>query len=375
MKKHCLYNIIRCNLLLAVLLGLASCNVHEWPEEEETLPLTLHLHFTTAWGEQDHYWTRALTRTEKSDRVTSRVLGACDMRYLIRAYALGSDGNLVSQTPVESFTFTRTVLTDYDYDTEEVRLPAGTYRLMVWADFVETGSTADKYYHPASFSEIYLDENHEGNTDYRDAFRGWVDVTLVSDVYEVQTVSAEVEMQRPLARFTFVTTDLREFLEREATRVNRNNRTDTKEADTKDVDTKYPDTKDPEKDEPNSISLDDYRVVFYYTGFMPDTYNMFTDKPVDSATGVSFSSTLSQLNEDEATMGFDYVLVNGSESSVMVTVGLFDSENTPLSMSDEINVPLTRSVDTIVRGSFLMQEANGGVGIDPGFEGDHNINI
>ena len=74
-------------------------------------------------------------------------------------------------------------------------------------------------------------------------------------------------------------------------------------------------------------------------------------------------------------MGFDFVMVNGTDASVMVTLGLLDAEGNPVSMSDEINVPLNRSVNTIVRGKFLIQEANGGVGIDPGFEGDYIVPI
>jgi hypothetical protein len=74
-------------------------------------------------------------------------------------------------------------------------------------------------------------------------------------------------------------------------------------------------------------------------------------------------------------MGFDFVMVNGSDASVMVTMGLLDADGNPVSTSDEINVPLNRSKNTIVRGKFLMQEGSGGIGIDPSFENDYNIEI
>ena len=367
-------------LVITMIIAMTSCDVHEWPHEEETVPLLLKLEFDTDWDEQDHYFTRStrvgtkgtITRGETRTGIESRVLGEYDMRYIINAYPVDESGN-VSQTIAHQFVFTKAVITDFNYQTEEVRLPEGNYQLMVWADFVTPGTSNDMYYHPASFNSIYLDETHSGNTDYRDAFRGSAQVEMDAVVYDTQTATVTIPMERPMAKFTFVTTDLKEFLEREATRVNRVNRAN--EADTKDAETKYPDTKDPEKDDETEIQLSDYRVVFYYTGFMPNTYNMFTDKPIDSATGVHFSSTLSQLSDEEASMGFDYVMVNGHDASVMVTVGLFDKDDNALSMSDEINVPLNRSVNTIVRGSFLMQEANGGIGIDPGFEGDHNIII
>ena len=40
-----------------------------------------------------------------------------------------------------------------------------------------------------------------------------------------------------------------------------------------------------------------------------------------------------------------------------------------------INVPTMRGRNTIVRGRFLTSQATGGVGIDPGFDGEYNIEL
>ena len=79
---------------------------------------------------------------------------------------------------------------------------------------------------------------------------------------------------------------------------------------------------------------------------MPHAYSMHTDKPVDSSTGVMFESTLKKLSESEASMGFDYVFVNGKKSAVTVQIGIYDNEGT---------------------------QASGGVTINPDFDGDHNL--
>ena len=50
-------------------------------------------------------------------------------------------------------------------------------------------------------------------------------------------------------------------------------------------------------------------------------------------------------------------------------------ENELLSSTDPIDVPLERSKLTIVRGPFLTTQASGGVGIDPGFDGEWNYEI
>ena len=121
------------------------------------------------------------------------------------------------------------------------------------------------------------------------------------------------------------------------------------------------------------VDLEKYKVVFFYSGYMPNAYNMMEGKPCDSATGVKFSSAISAIDSHDARLGFDYVFVNGKESSIMVTVGLYDEEGTQLSMSNQIEVPIKRSMLTTVRGSFLMQNTGGGVAIDPGFDGEYNI--
>ena len=106
---------------------------------------------------------------------------------------------------------------------------------------------------------------------------------------------------------------------------------------------------------------------------MPCAYSMFTDKPVDSSTGVMFQSALKGLNDREASLGFDYVFVNGTESAITVQIGLYDKEGTRLSLTEPIRVPLRRNHHTVLRGKFLMSKASGGVTINPDFDGDHNL--
>ncbi|MDD6622868.1 MAG: hypothetical protein PUE90_09215, partial [Bacteroidales bacterium] len=107
----------------------------------------------------------------------------------------------------------------------------------------------------------------------------------------------------------------------------------------------------------------------------PCSFNMFTNKPADSWTGVAFTSRLIKINEQEAELGFDYVFVNGSEAKVSVCVEVYDSENNLLANINPIEVPLVRSQLTIVRGEFLTSKATGGVGIVPDFDGEYNIVI
>lgn len=349
----------RIELYIGILLMalLAGCNVHEWPEKPDTPAPTytyqVHLDFDTDMGEQTHFY----------DSRSADLMADYEMRYTVKAFpyleARNNDGTRsISRSAMWSHTFTRPVsLNDYDC-TVDLDLPEGEYTLMVWADFVKKSTTAHHFYNPDNFSEIVLHGDHKANTDLRDAFRGVQAVEIVGPYIESRSENIVIVMERPLAKFTVVTTDLLEFFERE-----------------EEAARKRAESRGEEYDESRGISLDDYNVVFYYSGFMPCAYSMFTDKPIDSKTGIQFKSKLEQTSDTEARMGFDYVMVNGTDASVMVTIGLLDAEGNPVAMSDEINVPLNRSVNTIVRGKFLIQEANGGIGIDPDFEGDYNIVI
>ena len=122
-----------------------------------------------------------------------------------------------------------------------------------------------------------------------------------------------------------------------------------------------------------TVDLDDYRVVFFYVGFMPNAYSLITDKPVDSATGVFFSSKLTQISQSDASMGFDYVFVNGQESVTTVVIGIFNRAGEQLGMTAPIDVPIKRGIHTIIEGKFLLEDNKGGVNINPDFDGDFNL--
>ena len=246
-------------------------------------------------------------------------------------------------------------VTDPDHRVS-MEIGEGSYRFIVWADYVDGGKEEDKFYATGDFKEITLaGESHCGNNVFRDAFRGEATATVASGDGTPQEIT--VEMERPLARFQFVTTDLETFITNAL-----------KEQEARDGAEK-------ENSPTKAVNLDDYRIVFRYTGFMPSAFNAFTDKPIDAVTGVSFTGRITRLSDTEAELGFDYVFVNGTESTVPIAVEVYNLENELLSSTDPIDVPLERSKLTIVRGPFLTTQASGGVGIDPGFDGEWNYEI
>ena len=335
------------------ILFLSACDVHEWPETPEFVKMHLRLNYETDMTEWEHLYDGISVIEQGYGETYDNHRDYGKIRYIVRTYPVSEKMRTTSDYTQE-FVFTKDISEGYDHEVTLDLLP-GNYNVMVWSDLVQT--SGDSYFYDAdNFAEIKLQGEHQGNADHRDAFRGTNSVSLVADIEEHQPDTLDVAMQRPLAKFEFITTDLQKFIDKEMEILK-------KEAETRG------------HDNPTRVDINDYKVIVLYSGFMPDTYNMNTDKPIDSSMGVSFESELNALNENEASLGFDYVFVNGKEAGVSVQIGLYDSENRQVAFSEPINVPLRRDRHTVVRGSFLMQQASGGITIDSDFDGNHNIVI
>lgn len=335
------------------MLLLSACNVHEWPETPEFVKMHLRLAYETDMTEWRHLY----------DGTSVQELGLGDtydnhqdygqIRYIVRAYPV-SLNQRTSLHYTQEFVFTKDIKEGYDHEVT-LDVMAGNYNFMVWSDLVTT-SGSSHFYDATNFAEITLQGDHKGNTDHRDAFRGAGNISLVADLVERAPDTLDIVMQRPLAKFELVTTDLKEFIDKEYEYLQQ-------EAATRgDV-------------PPTRVNVDDYKVVFSYSGYMPNAYSMNSDKPVDSKMGVTFESKINVLDENEASLGFDYVFVNGKASAVTLQLGLYDKDGRKLALTKPINVPLQRSHHTVLKGSFLMEVTSGGIKINPDFDGNHNIVI
>lgn len=340
MRKTITFSFLRLTLMAIMgLFVLVSCDPHQFPDTG----LTLHLRFDTTWSHSEFAtdYSPAIMPT----RVVSEV---ARMRYIIRFYDYTDDAADQVRAPFKEFVFYRDVTDNYDADFE-ITIAPGRYRVMVWADFAASLNNGSFYHNAADFAEIKLLTPHTGNIDRRDAFRGVAEVNTSQITYDM--APATVDMQRPLAKYEFVSTDLKEFMARE----NRKLATAANESSRANVD------------------LGKYKVIFLYQGYMPNAYSMFTDRPVDSATGISYDGRLKPLSGSEISLGFDYVMVNHQHTSITVRVALYDDHGTLLSISKPITVPVWRSNHTIVRGRFLMENAGGSVSIDPDYDGEYNL--
>lgn len=358
---------IRSIVFLLLAFILTAC-VHEFPDERPNLvPFRLHLDFN---DEMSLYKEVVYTKTGET-----KGPGAHDIRYTVNAYRTDVP-RAENRIPDATFIFTESEPESLNY-TASLELQEGDYNFSVWADYVDSGTREDKYYDTHDFSEIILADrdNHSGSNDFRDAFRGYASATVIDpalytgEMLESIDNQATAEMMRPMGKFKFVSTDLAVFLRRAAQMMQERGLL-SMNADIQ------PDTKAEYDKLLQSVDLEQFTVRFRYNAFMPCSFNMFTDKPSDSWTGMTFTSNMYTENNEDMTLGYDYVFVNGSETTLSVSVEVYDSRGELMSSSRPIDVPVVRSKLTVVKGEFLSSKATGGVTINPGYDGeDYNIEI
>lgn len=340
-----LLHIIFC---LTVLWSAVSC-VHEFPDPSpDPVSFDLHLDFSTdlpLYKEIEYVKSDGSKSPEETH----------DVRYVVNAYRIdGKSGH--SRIPDETFVFTVPYSSSLDY-TAHLTLPEGIYEFCVWTDYADVGSVSDKYYNTTDFSEIILSDRdcHSGSNDCRDAFRGRTEAAVVNPAYYTGSMlesidnQATVKMLRPMGKFKFISTDVELFLTRVQQLMSQKG---------------------------SKASIDEFKVVFRYNAYMPCSYNMFTDKPADSWTGMTFDSRLIYENKDELVLGFDYVFVNGATTTLSISAEVYDMDGNMISSTRPVDVPIVRSRLTLVKGEFLTSKASGGVNINPDYAGDdYNIEI
>lgn len=331
-------------VMLSILaVGASSC-VHQWPNPEyidHNVLLTVHC--DTEWL-PDYEMT--LSRADES--------GDVKVRYRFVVFPAG-----YTYSPVADFTVYKTDMSRQDF-TQELSLPPGDYDVWAWSDICDADGSS-LFYDDSDLAAITFKTPYAGDSNEKDAFRGMTSFSVERTVDEGPSVEARIDLSRPLARYIIIANDLEYFLEKEVARGR---------GASADLSAELGSTM-----APMYAHLADYTVKIVYPMYLPWIFNNYQNNPFDSATGVSFECKMSQLSETEAQIALDYVMVNGEESSVQMQVEIYDATGELVSRSNVITAPTKRDRTTIIYGKFLTTLTSDGVGIDPGFDGDYNIEI
>lgn len=221
----------------------------------------------------------------------------------------------------------------------------GEYDWTLWVDYTENGSTTDLWYDTKSLQAVKLiatDKTYASGSDTREAFchTGNIDVTGGE-------MSIDIAVQRPQAKYVLIADDVQRY--RELLAVN------------------------PEK----YVPLDELNITMLYESYLPDGFNAQSNKPNNSQQGYKCAQTaLPAIGETdtEVKVGSDHVFVNGSESSVTVTVLVSDNTGRTISRVQGVVVQYKRNMLTTVRGDFLTAGVvNPGINIDTDWDGVHEV--
>ena len=214
----------------------------------------------------------------------------------------------------------------------ELSLMPGGYELRLWADWNGGYYNVDDLGKVTVLTDSYV---ANGETDKKDAYYATGNLTVTDD-----TPDMPVTLERPFAKYRLIATDVEAYY----------NLIDKGEA--------LPD-------------IEDLQVRVTYEGFFPTGFSVATGKPNDALnTGIHYSSvpTVAEGYDVKVNrqVGADFVLTNGEESFVNITIQMIDTNTGDIIATvQHVKIPYKRGHLTTVTGHFLTAgKTPGGVQID-----------
>ena len=218
----------------------------------------------------------------------------------------------------------------------ELSLMPGDYDLRLWADWNGGYYNADDLGKVLVLTDSYV---ANGETDKKDAYYATSSLSIPSSPTG-GVEGASVSLERPFAKYRLIATDVEAYY----------NLIDKGEA---------------------LPAIEDLQVRVTYEGFFPTGFSVATGKPNDALnTGIHYTSVPTVAEGYDAKVnrqvGADFVLTNGEESFVNVTIQMIDTNTGDIVATvQHVKIPYKRGHLTTVTGHFLTAgKTPGGVQID-----------
>ncbi len=336
-------------IALVLTIVLAGC-VHDYPsmteDGEEGIDPTLVEVNTEVTLDLELVPLEIITQesarsgTNKARNITTKADDGYRRRFIIEAWREG-------KPTTRQVTVMETAEEDGDAKISlpiHLKLHALEYTLAVWTDYVKAGTTDDLYYDTDNLQQVACTDPYTGSTPHRDCLYGTaaLDLRQYRDEWNAR-VQVKVDMVRPLAKYELIATDVQKFLQ---------------------------------KTQKQRAGGTAYTITVSYGFYFPLGFNVLSGKPDRSEMGVAFTAplTVTDNGSGECTLASDYIFVNGDESYVPLGIEIKDNAGNGISRTTGIDVPYRRGHLTTVRGHFLTNRYDTGIGIDPDFD-DDDINI
>lgn len=323
-------------LIILVLFPLAGgCTLHEEPELTadgevgiDPTSVSVMANITLSMKLTDYPTTQITTRANAADH---------RRRFIVEAYL----GRSLAQRQVIYEELNNSSLVTVPLT---MKLHARKYQLVVWSDYVGSTSTEDLYYNTTEMIPVLGASPYVGNTEFKDAFCASVsvDLTQYRNQWKVK-VPVDIELQRPVARYELVATDVARFKKRV---------------------------------ESNIIQGKTFTATLKYTDYLPIGYNVYDGicKQLLMYMGYKRTFTLEQLTGDEFTLAFDYIFASDKKEKAPISIELTNEKGDVVG-GVRLAIPHMAGRQTILRGSYLTSKSNGGVDFDPSFDGEVDVDI
>lgn len=326
------------NIIICLLLPLlfAGCQFYESPDEDGvdptqvTVMANIMVNLTIPQNEIDA--VKAATRAEESLDYRHR--------FIVEAYI---DGVSLHREVFYAELSSQSTLTV----PVSLNLHARHCQLAVWSDYVKTTEDENSYYNCEILDPVTMNAPSPGNIEYKDAFFATqeLDLTPYADEWNV-IVPADVELIRPVARYELIATDMTAF------------RTRMKEA---------------------GMENDEFSIRVKYANYRYMGFDLLQQHPKHALMYMSYKKNfkLPKTDVKEYTIAFDYVFATlNLRSDVPVEVDIINNRTEEVVAHSAFSFYCTAGKSTFIRSNFFSrndEEQNGGIGIDPGFDGEGEI--
>ena len=306
-------------LMMAMVLSLVSCSSDQSesvvPEPKRPALSKAVLNISVQDNE--------MPETSNATRATE----VNTLRAVFEVYKVGGQNLLLSHQ--EAFL----TATSDGYTCELDALPEGECDIYVWLDY--------GYYQTQSLRAIGFGESYTSDENSRKAFYG----SLRLNVSEQTVAQGAIEAKSPFARYRIEALDVEEY-----ERIKHVN---------------------------NWPELSDVEVRVTYESYFPCSFNAITGKPNDARRGLSYTSSVSLSDDGKSVIASDYVLVNGSESTISIRIEIINRQTGEvISSVSDVDVTYRRGYETVVSGNILTAGTmDGNVYIDTRWEGEYNVNF
>ena len=243
-----------------------------------------------------------------------------------------TDANILHLPQVEASFYWRSVLGQPIFRKLEVpdaeitvrHVGEGVFDVLLWSDCVPADGGVSPFYDASDLRQVRLrTAAYEACTDYKDA----ACASLAGVGVTSEGGSVEAVMERPLAKYRIVARDIDRYRRLEGV-----------------------------------PAVKDLTVSVSCEGFFPSSFNVAAGKPNNAVEGVGYASRPSWTTDADGLteLASDYVMVNGSESSVRLTVSVTAPDGSVVARTRGVKVPYRRGRLTTVAGDFLTAGRGGG---------------